>query len=113
MHEQRGRDLLAPTVVEQPGAQRLGELLGLGGPQVGERGEHLGAQVGARLGVDAKIVGDEAPTAWLTNSAEATRLFGYPRVPLMRMLDWVADWVARDMPSFGKPTKYEVRDGGF
>lgn len=73
----------------------------------------LAEELAQRLGVEAKIVGTEAPTAWLTNSAEATRLFGYPRIPLMRMLDWVADWVARDMPSFGKPTKYEVRDGGF
>lgn len=73
----------------------------------------LAGELGARLGVEAKIVGTEASTAWLTNSAEAAELFGYPRVPLKRMLDWVADWVGRDMPSFNKPTKYEVRDGGF
>jgi hypothetical protein len=34
-------------------------------------------------------------------------------VPVSIMLDWVADWVARDGLSFNKPTKYEVRDGGF
>jgi hypothetical protein len=27
------------------------------------------------------------------------------------MLDWVADWVAQDRPSLGKPTKFEVRSG--
>ena len=70
-------------------------------------------ELGQRIGVAPKLIGDEAPTAWLTNSAAATRLFGYPMVPLAAMLDWVGDWVARDMPSYDKPTKYEVRDGGF
>ena len=73
----------------------------------------LAEELAQRLGVDAEFVGAESPTAWLTNSAEATRLFGYPRVPLKMMIDWVADWVGRGMPSFNKPTKYEVRDGGF
>lgn len=73
----------------------------------------LAEELAARLGVEAKLAGEESRTAWLTNSAEATRLFGYPRVPVKVMLDWVADWVGRDMPSFNKPTKYEVRDGGF
>ena len=30
-----------------------------------------------------------------------------------RMLDWVADWVKAGGASFGKPTKFEVRDGEF
>ena len=70
-------------------------------------------ELAERLGVEPKLTGEEADSAWLTNSAAATRLFGYPSVPVSIMLDWVGDWVGRNMPSFNKPTKYEVRDGGF
>jgi nucleoside-diphosphate-sugar epimerase len=73
----------------------------------------LAEELGRRLGVEPRIVGQESATAWLTNSAEAARLFGYPTVSLAAMLDWVADWVARGGPSHNKPTKYEVRDGDF
>jgi nucleoside-diphosphate-sugar epimerase len=64
-----------------------------------------------RLGRTAQIAGTEEPTAWLTDTAQAMRLFGKPRVPLAMMIDWVADWVARARPSFNKPTHFEVRDG--
>ena len=73
----------------------------------------LAQEFGRRLGRAPVITGNEAPTALLTNSTQATRLFGYPRIPLGVMLDWVADWTARTMPIFGKPTKFEVRDGIF
>lgn len=66
-----------------------------------------------RLGREAVITGTEAPTAWLTNTAQAAGLFGYPLVPLNRMIDWVADWVAAERPAFGKPTRFEVRDGTY
>ncbi len=73
----------------------------------------LAGALAARLGIEARIVGQEAETALLSDTSEATRLFGYPLVPLGRMLDWVADWVKAGGASFAKPTKFEVRDGSF
>jgi nucleoside-diphosphate-sugar epimerase len=73
----------------------------------------LAEAFGARLARKPVFVGTEGETAWLINTAEATRLFGYPAVPLGRMIDWVADWVARDMQSLGKDTHFDVRDGVF
>ena len=73
----------------------------------------LAHQLATRLGCKPQIVGTEAPTAWLTNTAAAARLFGPPSVPLTRMLDWTADWIARGLPVLDKPTRFEVRDGAY
>jgi nucleoside-diphosphate-sugar epimerase len=68
---------------------------------------------GRYFGKTPLFTGVEAAEAWLVNSAEATRLFGYPSVPLMKLVEWTADWVQRAMPSLGKPTHYDTRDGSF
>lgn len=73
----------------------------------------LAAAFGARFGKAPRFVGSEAPVAWLIDCTEAQRLFGYPRVPLGRMIDWVADWVAGGGRSLGKETQYGARDGAF
>ena len=73
----------------------------------------LAQSLGERLGKAPVFVGTEAAEAWLVNTAEAVRLFGYPDVPLAKLIDWTADWVARGMPSLGKDTHYDVRDGSF
>jgi nucleoside-diphosphate-sugar epimerase len=73
----------------------------------------LAAKLGARLGREPIIVGKEEPTAWLTDTSQATKLFGLPIVDTAQLIAWTADWVARSMPSLGKPTKYEVRDGRY
>jgi nucleoside-diphosphate-sugar epimerase len=69
--------------------------------------------LGRLLGRKATITGSEAPTAWLVDTAAAQRLFGAPRVPLAKLLEWQADWVARGLPSLGKPTHFETRDGKY
>src|SRR5882724_11628112 len=44
--EQGGGDVSAPALMQQPGAQCLGQLLGARRAQLGQRGQHLGSQVG-------------------------------------------------------------------
>ena len=73
----------------------------------------LAESFGKRLGKPPVFTGVEAPDAWLVNTAEARQLFGAPSVPLGKLVDWTADWVARGMPSLGKDTHYDVRDGVF
>jgi nucleoside-diphosphate-sugar epimerase len=73
----------------------------------------LARQFGALLGRDPVIIGKEEPTAWLTDTSQAVKLFGLPIVDTAQLIKWTADWVSRAMPSLGKPTKYEVRDGRY
>ena len=73
----------------------------------------LAPALGERLGKPPVLVGTEAAQAWLVNTGEAMRLFGYPSVPLGKLIDWTADWVGRGMPTLGKDTHYDVRDGNF
>jgi nucleoside-diphosphate-sugar epimerase len=73
----------------------------------------LAEEFGKRFGRKPAITGTEAPTAWLVDTRAAQKLFGAPRVPLEKMLDWQADWIARGMPDLGKPTHFETRDGKY
>lgn len=86
--------------------------LNVGGP------EHMSVRMvahefGRRFGKEPVFEGEEQPSGWYNNTLAAQRLYGYPTVPLARMIDWVADWIARDMPSYNKPTHYEERAGHF
>jgi len=73
----------------------------------------LAEEFGRRFGRAPVLAGSESPDAWLVNTTQAMRLFGYPQVPLARLIEWTADWVARGLPSLGKDTKYDRRDGAF
>lgn len=73
----------------------------------------LASEFGKRFGKAPHFTGREAPTAWLEDTTEAQRLFGQPRVPIERMIDWVADWIERGGPSLNKPTHFETRDGKY
>lgn len=86
--------------------------INVSGPEILEVRD-LAARFGELLGRKPVIVGKEEPTAWLTNTLQAVKLFGQPIVDTAQLVAWTADWVARSMPSLGKPTKYEVRDGRY
>jgi nucleoside-diphosphate-sugar epimerase len=73
----------------------------------------LAAAFGGRFGVAPVLTGTEAATAWLVDTTAAQRLFGPADVSLAALVDWTADWIARRMPSLGKDTHYDVRDGNY
>jgi nucleoside-diphosphate-sugar epimerase len=86
--------------------------LNVGGP------EHMSVvlaarEFGRRFGKEPVFEGQAQPDGWYNNTLAAQRLFGYPSVPLAVMIDWVADWMERGMPSHNKPTHYEERQGTF
>ncbi len=73
----------------------------------------LAGEFGGLLGKAPRLTGKEAPTGWLSNSRRMVAEFGAPSVPLSRLIEWTADWLARDMATLNKPTHYEVRDGKY
>lgn len=73
----------------------------------------LAAEFGKLLGKIPRLAGKEAPTGWLNNAGRMVKEFGPPSVPLSQMIEWTADWLARDMQTLNKPTHYEVRDGQY
>jgi nucleoside-diphosphate-sugar epimerase len=73
----------------------------------------LARAFGGIFGVDPVLDGEEKGSAWLINSGQAQALFGYPAIPLQRMIEWTGDWVRRDLPSLGKATHFEQRDGKY
>jgi nucleoside-diphosphate-sugar epimerase len=73
----------------------------------------LAGAFGQLLGKTPKFSGTPAPTGWLNNAGLMVKEFGPPKVPLSRMIEWTADWLARGLTTLDKPTHYEVRDGKY
>ena len=67
---------------------------------------------GRRFGRPVRFIGEPGP-ALLGDPSSCVSLLGGPEVDLARLLDWVADWVARGGRSLGKPTHFEATDGRF
>ena len=71
--------------------------------------EHLGEL----LGKPPVFSGSEGPDALLSNGSLGHKLFGYPRVSIGQLCEWIAEWLRSGGELLGKPTKFQVRDGKF
>ena len=74
---------------------------------------YIAEQFARILDKNVNFINEESPTALLNNASKAARLFGYPTVSLLRMIEWIAYWIELGGASLDKPTHFEVRDGKF
>lgn len=71
--------------------------------------EHLGEL----LGKQPVFEGVEQGEALLSNGQLGHQMFGYPRVAIGQLCEWIAAWLKQGGELLDKPTKFQVRDGKF
>ena len=71
----------------------------------------LARTLGAMLGREPVIVGEEEAECWLNNPARSHALFGAASVSPDQMTSWIAAWMLAGGGTHGKPTKFENRAG--
>jgi nucleoside-diphosphate-sugar epimerase len=59
------------------------------------------------------FAGVEAADALLNNGQLGHRLYGYPRIGIEQMLQWISQWIMRGGKTLNKPTHFEARSGKF
>ena len=73
----------------------------------------VACRLGELMGRPAAFVGQEAPTALLSDARRAFSILGKPPTPLDTVLRWTADWVSRGGRLLNKPTHFQTRDGRY
>ena len=75
----------------------------------------IAEQLGKLMGREVRYAHDGlgSGSCYLNNAAKMADLFGYPSVPLARMIRWQAEWFKNGGSSLGKPTHFEVNNGKF
>lgn len=87
-------------------------VLNLSGPELVSV-RRLAEKFGEKFGTEPVFAGREQEMAWIVDTSLQQQLFGYPSVPLPRLIDWTAKWLSEGGRSLGKPTHFEVRDGTY
>ncbi len=73
----------------------------------------LAKEFGKLFGETPQFINHEQDTALLSNAAESYKLFGYPKVPLKKMIELIADWINEGGKIINKPTHFQERSGQF
>lgn len=73
----------------------------------------LANEFGKLMGQTPEFINEEQDNALLSNAAESYRLFGYPNVPLKKMLELIVAWIHEGGRTINKPTHFQERTGQF
>lgn len=70
-------------------------------------------RLGMLLDKPVRFVGNESPTALLSDASLAVEQFGPPAMPAEQLIEWVANWVSGGGRTLDKPTHFESRSGKY
>jgi len=88
------------------------KLLNVTGPEIVSF-KWLGEQFGRMLGMQPVFTNEAQATSLLSNAAESFRLFGYPKVTLVRMMEVILAWLKEGGKTINKPTHFSERKGKY
>jgi nucleoside-diphosphate-sugar epimerase len=87
-------------------------VVNIAGPEVSSV-RRVAEQFARIFDTSVTFAGHESADALVSNGQLGHRLFGYPRIGVDQLVQWIADWITRGGPTHGKPTHFENREGAF
>lgn len=93
-------------------ASKPAAILNVTGPEIFSI-RKVALRFGELMGKKVTFTGQENGKAYLNNATKCCQLFGYPEVPLGKVVDWTAHWITKGGASLGKPTHFETQDGKY
>lgn len=73
----------------------------------------LATEFGKHFNKEVIFINEEQEKSLLNNAGKAHSLFGYPKVTLQQMIEWIANWVLNNGETIDKPTHFQEREGVF
>ena len=70
-------------------------------------------EFGQLFGKTPVFEGEERSEAMLLSARKACGLFGYPSVPVAKLMAWTADWIKQGGTAWDKPTHFEEIKGKY
>ncbi|WP_154858364.1 NAD-dependent epimerase/dehydratase family protein [Cyclobacterium xiamenense] len=88
------------------------KLLNVTGPETVSI-QQVAEKFGELMNTRPQFVNEPEQFALLSNASRSHRMFGYPRVSLLEMIELTAEWILSGGPTLDKPTHFQEREGKF
>lgn len=105
-------DLNATALLSLSHCSSPAKIFNITGPEILSV-RQVAIEFGKLLGKTPIFIGEEAPTALLSNAGLAHRLLGAPKVSTGQLIRWIAIWMKYENRLLNKQTHFEVRDGKY
>lgn len=73
----------------------------------------IAEEFGQLFGKEPCFINEEQPTALLSNASECSSLFGYPKTPVKKIIELLAEWLNQGGKTINKETHFQERTGKY